>query len=261
MYDAIGGTPAVVSIVVGIIITILVSRYYFLKSKITRALGWVPLGINRIVTRPVDNLSKGLSLTFGGELLRTPYIVRLRIANIGSREIVAESDYQRPLSLKFERSKCYEAIITRSSGTTLSHPLAVISQPATAFDLPMPTLNMGAWIELEMIVDGETEYPQLSCMLVGETRPIAPVPDRRRAAARSVSVVAGGLSVFISSIGFGLMGLQSYNSMNGPSAWSIALLIIGLALLFGCAVTYSTCWWRDRQDQVAIRRAVPNAFD
>jgi hypothetical protein len=36
----------------------------------------------------VDNLSKGLALTFDGVRLKTPYLVKLRIVNMGSREIV-----------------------------------------------------------------------------------------------------------------------------------------------------------------------------
>lgn len=220
------------------------------------------MGISRIVTRPVNDVSKGLSLTFDGEQLRTPYIVSLRIANIGSREIVSSVDYQEPLVIKFDDdAKCYEAVITRTSGTTLKQPTPVISQPAASFEIVMPTLNEGSWVELEMVVDGERKYPHLSCLLVGETLPIGPILDRRRMAIKSSSLIGAGLGVFLGSIGFFLMGLQAYTDFSGPSAWAILLATLGSAVFVVGVVAWATCLWLDRQQKLAIKRAIPNVFN
>jgi hypothetical protein len=161
-YTTIGGTPAVITTVAAVIITIYVSRYYANKGKIVKALVWTPLAINRIVTRPVTDLSEGLALTWKGEPLRTPYTMRIRILNAGTREVVGDkADYLEPLVIRFSNSICYEAIITRAHGTPVETPISIISSPASQFEVPMPTLNMSSWIDIEMIADGEAEYPRL----------------------------------------------------------------------------------------------------
>jgi hypothetical protein len=117
-YHDIGGTPAVVSIVVGAIIAIAVTRFYANKSKITKALGWTPAGITKIVTRPVTDVAQGLALTWDGVPLSLPYTVKLRVANVGTREVVGSvpnpdrSDYIEPLKVAFDASTCYEAVVT-----------------------------------------------------------------------------------------------------------------------------------------------------
>jgi hypothetical protein len=130
--------------------------------------------------------------------------------------------------VEFGNSVCCEAIITRSSGTTLPKSVPIVSAPAKTFDVPMPTLNGSSWLEIEMIADGDHKRPQLSCMLVGETQPIAPVAARKRAAIRSTAVIIGGLNVFIASMGFGILGLDSYSNPDGNlSAWPFVVLIFG----------------------------------
>jgi len=262
-YTSIGGTPAIISLVCGGIIAVVVTRYYANKGKNTKALGWIPLGITRIVRRPVTTVSEGLALTWKGEPLRTPYTTRLRISNIGTREIVGSSqpnsDYQKPLVVKFTNSTCYEAIITETSRTILEVPLSVLDSPRDQFEVPMPTLNISAWIELEIIADGEAEYPQLDCFLVGETQQIMPVAGRQRLRIRSSMLGVGGVGVVAGTFGFGLLGLQSFNPQ-GPTAWPFILMAIGALAVIGAALTYIWSWALDRQELAAMKRAAPSVF-
>jgi hypothetical protein len=183
VYQSLGGNSTVVAIIVTIIVTWVFSWYFFRKSRITKALGWTPLRITQIVTRPVADVAKGLALTWNTKPLDTPYIVKIRIKNIGSREIIAprsgsdRSDYIEQLVIEFGGSKCYEATISDTFNTALSTPQAIIFEPpAVQLRVPMPTLNMAAWVDVEMIADGEPEFPRLSCHLEGQTEPIQPVP-------------------------------------------------------------------------------------
>jgi hypothetical protein len=266
LYATIGGTPAIVSIVTAIIIAVAVTRYYAIKGKITKALGWTPQGIARIVGQPVAKVSEGLALTWKGEkLLLTPYTVRLRISNIGSREVIGDlshnnSDYEEPLVIKFNRSTCYEAIITRTSKTTLKTPVSILETPTAEFIVSMPTLNASAWIELEMIADGETEYPQVNCALAGETQQIMPVAGRQRSQIRSSMLGIGGLGVVVLTIGFGLLGYQSFTMTEGPTLWPVFLMIAGGLILIAALVVYVGSWLSDRQEWNAMKRAEPTAF-
>jgi hypothetical protein len=255
-YTTIGGTPAVITTVAAVIITIYVSRYYANKGKIVKALGWTPLAINRIVTRPVTDLSEGLALTWKGEPLRTPYTTRIRILNAGTREVVGnKADYLEPLVIRFSNSICYEAIITRAHGTPVETPISIISSPANQFEVPMPTLNMSSWIDIEMIADGEAEYPRLSCVLTGETQPIATVAGRQRLRIRSLMLGIGGLGVVIFTVGFGLLGFQSYsNPINGPTLWPLFIIVIGSLVWLPAGIVYLGARLLDRQERLEAKR-------
>ena len=177
-YTTVGGTPAVVTTIAAIVITIYVSRYYANKAKIVKALGWTPLAINRIVTRPVTDLSQGLALTWRGEPLRTPYTTRIRILNSGTREVVGgRSDYLEPLVITFSNSICYEAIITKAHETPLKTPISIISSPANRFEIPMPTLNMSSYIDIEMIADGKLSIQALAASWLDKHSPLLRLPD------------------------------------------------------------------------------------
>jgi hypothetical protein len=254
-YTTIGGTPAIITTVAAVVITIYVSRYYANKGKNVKALGWTPLAINRIVTRPVADLSEGLALTWKGEPLRTPYTARIRILNAGTREVVGDkADYLEPLVIGFSNSICYEAIITRAHGTPVKTPISIISSPASRFEVPMPTLNMSSWIDVEMIADGEAEYPNLSCVLIGETQPITTVAGRQRLRIRSLALSIGSLGVVIFTVGFGLLGFQSYSNPNGPTLWPSFLIIIGSLVWLPAGIVYLGARWLDRQERLQAKR-------
>src|SRR5438132_1845357 len=78
------------SIIVGAVVAWVVTRYYANKARNIKALGWTPLGISRIVTRPVTDVAQGLALSWNGNPLHTPYTVMIRISNSGTQEVVGE---------------------------------------------------------------------------------------------------------------------------------------------------------------------------
>jgi len=266
VYRDAGGTPTVVAIIVTIIVTWVFSWYFFRKGKVTKALGWTPLKITRIVTRPVADVAKGLALTWNSKPLDTPYIVKIRIKNIGSREIVAprpgsdRSDYIEPLVIEFRRSKCYEATISDAFNAVLNTPqLIMFEPPAARLTVPMPTLNMAAWINVEMIADGKPEFPKLSCHLEGQTKVIQPVPGRYRQRGRSIALITGGIGFFLATLGFGLLGLYSYN-VNGAGYWPPILLAIGISLAIIAALVYGGAWLLDLQDWKNVKSVAPELF-
>ncbi len=258
--------PAVVSIIVGAIVAWIVTKYYANKAKNVKALGWTPLGISRIVTRPVTDVAKGLALTWNGELLRTPYTVTIRISNTGTREVVGgltsqnRSDYIEPLAVDFEDSTCYQATITNSHNVSLNTPLPIISAPTNKLEVPMPTLNITSWIELEIIADGTAKYPDVSCFLEGQTEQIKPVAGRQRSAIKSAMLVACGIGLFVLTIGFGFLGLFAYNP-EGPGLGPPILMLIGgiTAVIAGFGFGYA--WILDRQEWNAMKRGAPGLFD
>src|SRR5207302_904127 len=196
IYRNIGGTPAVVSIIVGAVVAWVVTRYYANKARNIKALGWTPLGISRIVTRPVTDVAQGLALSWNGNPLHTPYTVMIRISNSGTQEVVGEltspdrSEYNKPLVIDFGDSKCYEATITKAHNTSIETPFPIISEPADSFKVPMPTLNIASWIELEMIADGTAKYPNVRCLLEGQTEEIKPIAGRQRSSIKSAMLAA-----------------------------------------------------------------------
>ena len=267
VYQGMGGTPTVVAIIVTIAVTWVFSWYFFRKSKITKALGWTPLRITRIVTRPVADVAKGLALTWNTKPLDTPYIVKIRIKNIGSREIIAprsgsdRSDYIEPLVIEFSRSKCYEATISGAFNAALNTPQAIVFEPpALRLTVPMPTLNMAAWIDLELIADGEPEFPRLNCHLEGQTAVIQPVPGQYRRRTRSVALITTGAGIFLATLGFGLLGLYTYNA-NGAGYWPPTLLTIGISLAVIAALVYGGAWLLDLQDWNNVKRVAPELFE
>lgn len=267
VYQSLGGTSTVVAIIVTIIVTWVFSWYFFSKSRITKALGWTPLKITRIVTQPVADVAKGLALTWNTKPLDTPYIVKIRIKNIGSREIVAprpgsdRSDYIEPLVIEFGRSKCYEATISDTFNTALNTPQAITFEPpAGRLSVPMPTLNMTAWVDVEIIADGEPEFPRLSCDLEGQTAPIQPVPGRYRRRTKSAALITGGIGLFLAILGFGLLGLEAYNT-NGAGYWPPTLLTIGISLAVIAGLVYGGAWLLDLQDWDKVKRVAPELFE
>jgi hypothetical protein len=199
-YHSIGGTSALVGLVAGALITYLISRFYANRIKIAKVLGWTPLSLTRIVRQRVTDVAKGLALTWNGNPLETPYTVRLRISNIGAKEIIGKhddsgsSDYSTPLSVNFGKSVCYECTISNGFEVPIEIPSQVeLGEPASTFKVDMPTLNISSWIELEMIADGEPEFPDLSCLIVGQTKQIELVAARRASRIQSAALVTGGL--------------------------------------------------------------------
>jgi hypothetical protein len=265
VYQSMGGTPTVVAVIVSIIVTWVISWYFFKRGKVTKALGWTPLRITQIVTRPVTDVAKLALIWNKQESLRTPYIVKIRIKNIGSREVIAprqgseKSDYIQPLVVEFDRSKCYEATISEAFKTVLKTPMAIEFEPTRQFEVPMPTLNMAAWVDVEMIADGEPEFPRLNCHLEGQTAAIQPVPGRYRRGTKSAALIAGGVGLFLATLGFGLLGLYSYYP-NGGGFWPPTLLTIGILLVVAAVLVYGTAWFLDLEDWNKVKRVAPELF-
>jgi hypothetical protein len=226
------------------------------KGKETKALGWTPLGISRIVTRPVTDVSKGLQLTWTDKdnnsvKLETPYIVKVRISNIGSKEIDADEGdrktYLESLSIGFKRSRCYEAVITGTSDEVIlaniddpqivhEPPVAVIDSPQQSFLVMMTALNRSCWVDLVMIADGTVEYPHIDCIIAGASQRIKPVAGRQRALKRSVMLRFIGLGAFILASGFALYAYQSLRYYNPAGFQNSAT---GPELAFYAARSYS----------------------
>lgn len=265
-YGSIGGTPAIVSIVVGALIAWTVTKYYANKARLTKALGWTPRGISRIVTRPVTDVAKGLALTWNGEPLRTPYTVRIRISNAGTREVVGNftnperSDFIEPLVVRFNDSTCYEATVTDTHNVSLKTPQPIISAPVNEFEVPMPTLNLHSWIELEIIADGVAKYPSINCFLEGQTEPIGPVAGRQRSRIKSAMIIACGIGLFLLTIGFGLLGLFAYNP-DGPGLGPPVLMVIGVTVAILATFGFVWAWVLDRQEWNAMKRGAPGLLD
>ena len=264
-YQDLGGTPAVVSIIVGAIITWVVSKYYANKARNAKALGWTPLGISRIVTRPVVDVAKGLALTWNSVPLRTPYTVSIRISNLGSREVIGgltspgRSDYIQPLVVNFGNSICYEATISDSHRVPLSGPVPIISSPSAKFEIPMPTLNMASWLRVEMIADGVAKYPEISCFLEGQTEEIKAVAGRQRSGIRSAMLISCSIGVLFLIIGFGLLGLLAYNPQ-GPGDGPAILMIFGTTIAVLAIFGFSLAWFLDRRDWNAMKGKIPGLF-
>jgi hypothetical protein len=272
----VGGTPGIVALAV----TLFVGRYYWKKGKETKALGWTPLGISRIVTRPVTDVSKGLQLTWAGKgnnpvELETPYIVKVRITNVGSKEIAADEGdrktYQKSLSIGFKQSQCYEAIITEKSNEVIlvdsddpevihELPFPIIDSPQQHFEVMMPALNRSSWVDLVMIADGRVEYPNIDCNIAGESQRIKPVAGRQRALKRSAMLRFIGLGAFIVASGFALYAYQSLRYFN-PSAWPTAIIAVGAFVMLSAAGIFIWSWTLDRQEWATMKRNSPDVFE
>ena len=276
LYSTVGGTPTIFAALVAVVI----ARYYWKKGKETKQLGWAPIGITRIVTRPVGDLSEGLALTWrsndpdaGDIVLKTPYSIKLRIFNDGTRGIPRDcgnhETYDKPLSVNFKSSTCYEATITTaseevvfldSSGSPAELPIRVISDPRRCFHIQMPALNRAAWIELQMIADGKIEYPRVECILNDATRQIEPMAERQhRPDAASITRYTS-IGTVISASGFALYGYQSVTFSN-PTFWPVGLMIIGALVIIFTNAIYAWYWLTSYQKRQAIKRDDPNVFD
>jgi hypothetical protein len=124
----------------------------------------------------------------------------------------------------------------------------------------MPTLNMAAWVDIEMIADGEPEFPRLSCHLEGQTAVIQPVPGRCRRRTKSVALITSGIGLFLAILGFGLLGLYAFDA-NGAGYWPPILLTVGISLTLIAALVYGGAWWLDLQDWNKVKRVVPELFE
>jgi hypothetical protein len=256
LYQMIGGTPAVVAALVGLVITIVVSRYYANKGKITKALGWTPLGVTPIVTRPVHNLSRGLALTWNGEPLQTPFAVSIRITNVGSREIIGpRKDYLEAFSVEFDGT-CYEAITKASSKTRFTGATSILPAPAASFEVPMPTLNSGDWVELACIVDGSPHYPRMRTVLLGQTSLLSLVAGKARSRMKNASAVVFVVGYFLLTLGFGLLGYQSLTLVEGPTLLPITLVVIGGLAVVAAGGLYFDALLLDRSELRVVKRGL-----
>ena len=265
IYHSVGGTPGVVSLAVGAFVAWAVAKYYADKGKYLKALGWTPLGISRIVTRPVADVAKGLALTWNGEPLQTPYAAMIHISNVGTRAVIGgrpkegNSDYQMPLKVSLGNSTCYQATITRANEVAIDLPFTVVSKPAKHFEVLMPTLNVSSWIELEIIADGTAKYPDLDCLLVDQKVSIRPVAGRQRSAIKAAMLMACGIGLFLLTIGFGLLGLFAYNP-EGPGLGPPVIMAIGGSVTVLAGLGYAYVWVLDRQEWNAMKRGMPGMF-
>jgi hypothetical protein len=105
-----------------------------------------------------------------------------------------------------------------------------------------------------MIADGEAAYPNLGCVLVGETQPISTVAGRQRLRIRSLALSIGSIGVVIFTVGFGLLGFQSYSDPNGPTLWPLFLIVIGSLVWLSAGLVYLGARGLDRQERLQAKR-------
>src|SRR5262249_41927405 len=133
-------------------------------------------------------------------------------------------------------------IIMDGAGSVLEMPLAVLGSPEKSFTIQMPALNVSQWIDLEMIADGEIEYPILNGSLRVGSQPIMAVAGRQRQRLRSRMRGVVGLGIFVATVGFGLLGWQAFSNPEGPSIWPGVLIALGSIVTIGAAAAYGWSW-------------------
>jgi hypothetical protein len=224
---AAGGIPGILSILF-FATTLSVAVVIAIKQRVTKVLVWEPGGLYSLIHRPVSDLSSELEVRWRGERIGTAFVSRIRLTNAGRQAIDAADYLQYPI-LRYKDARCLEINFVGSNPTGLQTSTDGLDFPAADIRLLMPTMNCGDWIEIELVLEGKVQYPEVATRIKGQTKEMTDGRHARSRRTKQMSAIAFLLGAALTAGSFALLN-QDENSKPGLIFFLLGpiLLVLGL---------------------------------
>jgi hypothetical protein len=159
-----------IGVILGIVATVLVSRYYYQRST-TKRLSAFSLLVSQVFKGIEPEVRKRLKFTFGDEVVEDLSQIGFLIANTGERAI---SGFIEPPRLELPiGSKVLDASIEYRNPESLRVSLRIDGQPPArqTVTLDVPLLNKGEYFAVRLLVDGKVSFKDLQFRLLSDDLP------------------------------------------------------------------------------------------
>lgn len=225
---------SVLSLAVGAL-GICLGFYYFRQSRIRKTLDWKPLSNTPLLAKAAAGELPDLDVVYDGQSVRQPRIVRMRLQNTGNREVPADDFVVFP-TFTFNKARLLAAFVVDESSLDVYGVSEFLFEPgAQGVQLDPEVLNPGDWVDLQFVIDGESEWPVVSCRFAGQTRPLGNVRSSRIRRSRIVGWILLGASAATVLVSAGIV-IGTSVAFSDLAALTIVLsmaLGIGTGLLSG----------------------------
>ena len=173
--------------------------------------------------RPDDD---DLKVTYMGEEVSHPRIVRVRFASTG-KQVIRDTDFLDEYVLRVRGSALLDVIVTDETGSNLVEWVADGRDPLDGrITLAIHTLNPGDTFTIQMIVDGQndTQIGLVSGRIEGESRPTSIEPTKMQLD-DATAIGPGGT---VAGILFALLGFLLISSEETSGKVKAGLVVVGL---------------------------------
>jgi hypothetical protein len=218
--------------VVGALIAVALTVVQIWWQRQLKRLDWQPGTNEAIVVAGNEHLGSLLLVSWDGTDLTRPRLITLRVRNTG-RLPVQNSDYTSGITVRIPDAEVVGAFVTK-----VSHPdvfplgqLKTGSTPTHEVKLRPECINRKDWIDLQVIVDGETAHPDVSARFAGQSRQMHKYSEGLRSPLLRMMYVVLFATVALSAFFFGTFDV-------GQSTLDRIALSLGLAAL----VTLMPLW-------------------
>jgi hypothetical protein len=173
----------------------------------------------RLITPTSYETSGALHVKFADRTLKDPHLIVVRVANDGKAEIRPE-DWETPFTLKM-RSEIIDSAVVGTSSDGLNAFIGV-REPHEVRCSKM-LLNTGEWFDIQMLVDGQEDVPDVSARIAGAKltpgRFSTASAEKRPESYRWIPWLLGLVLVI------GVVAGVAYYLLSGPPTTSTPLLI------------------------------------
>jgi hypothetical protein len=177
-------------LLLGAFLGTLVNWIFYRKAEKPKQLAWTRISGNLIISATEDQ-REDLSVVYRGRSVNNPYIMIIRITNVGKQEI-READFTEPISIDFGTAELLANDVIGKSNPKLKGRFAVDTSEPNLVKFTPELLNRDEWVEFQFVTDGVPGQPIVDTRFAGQAAPILNMEERRHRTAtrRSALIIA-----------------------------------------------------------------------
>lgn len=250
----------VLGIVVGGIISAIVSWIYYRKAEKPKRLAYEIRSNSRMISTDRDE-RKNLQVIYNGARVRNPNLTVVRVANIGKQDIVAEDFRNSPIKIRFDSSLVLSVTPSDQQNPRITGQLAEIPGSNAVGVMP-DHLKSNEWFDVRIVTDGDPIEPEIEARVVGETHPIMATDvvlrQRRSIVTTTISAVIAAFAIGYIADGV-LRGNSEALLSRLDSLLTIVALLAAVATIVlrrGTAVRMN---WAKKETPMAVTWKLPES--
>lgn len=212
--------------------------YYAVHVGRTRkTIDWAPVTNVAFLAPGVrdEHRLSDLQVTYAGHVLESPRVVVVRIQNTGNREIRGDEFTQH---LKFAFPTCHifaaEVVGESSEGVYPQGGFTRTKGDRTLEDVDVDLLNVGDWFDMQFVVDGPREYPNVTARFAGQSRPVGLRHAARYKRRRDLALAF--LALALGSLAFAIVEIIRSGGADNANVWTLRLLMLAAFLIPGLTI-------------------------
>lgn len=250
----------VLGIVVGGIISAIVSWIYYRKAEKPKRLAYEIRSNSRMISTDRDE-RKNLQVIYNGARVKNPNLTVVRVANIGKQDIVAEDFRNSPIKIRFDSSLVLSVTPSDQQNPRITGQLAEIPGSNAVGVMP-DHLKSNEWFDVRIVTDGDPIEPEIEARVVGETHPIMATDvvlrQRRSIVTTTISAVIAAFAIGYIADGV-LRGNSEALLSRLDSLLTIVALLAAVATIVlrrGTAVRMN---WAKKETPMAVTWKLPES--